>query len=633
MKTIPESGRQTRFQMLVYLSVAVLAFARVGFSQVSVSPPTNCGIPEVTIWATDPTANWSGDPGIFTVLRTGNATPPLHVYYEISGTAGNGQDYHALGNWVDIPSGVFAADIVISPSNEVQATTRTVVLTLTNSPMLGAASGSMPVNYLIGNHNCDTVRIEPGAKSNLPPVVTVVYPPDGSIDYAPANIPMLACARDPDGKVTAVEYFANNVSLGVITNWSRILPAVTATLPPLPPMPPYQPFVLVWTNASPGTNIVIAKATDNEGASATSAPVHVVVVAGLPPPPTNISPIVRITTPPDGAVFRSPVDIPIFAYARAPGGSITAVGFFDGTNFIGSGRSIGPVVPAFSPGSVQPPIIVSVTNRYVLNWLAAPQGNHLLTAVALDDAGRTISSEPINITVLSPISETNHTTIVSIKAIDPIAVEGTNSWPWLGLAGTSLTWTNWAASNVVFRQFTRFGPKEALFAVYRRGDTNSDVTVAYAIGGTASNGVDDVALPGEATIPAGRSVVFIPLVPVDDGTSNRMKTVNLRLTPSTNTPSKYVLGFPCTAVAVIVDSDNPFFATGVLSDNTFHVNGTGPNGAWFHVEYVDDLVNARWTAVCTNQVVNGSIDFVDPDAPNTTVRFYRVVREDGAPQN
>ena len=36
-----------------------------------------------------------------------------------------------------------------------------------------------------------------------------------------------------------------------------------------------------------------------------------------------------------------------------------------------------------------------------------------------------------------------------------------------------------------------------------------------------------------------------------------------------------------------------------------------------------DLVN--WTPVCTNQVVDGSIDFVDPDAQGYPSRFYRAV--------
>jgi hypothetical protein len=66
-----------------------------------------------------------------------------------------------------------------------------------------------------------------------------------------------------------------------------------------------------------------------------------------------------------------------------------------------------------------------------------------------------------------------------------------------------------------------------------------------------------------------------------------------------------------------------------LPDHCFHFRSTGPEGAWFHVEYTGDLLH--WTPICTNQVVHGSIDFVDPDAPNNQVRFYRTVRENSAP--
>jgi len=70
--------------------------------------------------------------------------------------------------------------------------------------------------------------------------------------------------------------------------------------------------------------------------------------------------------------------------------------------------------------------------------------------------------------------------------------------------------------------------------------------------------------------------------------------------------------------------------TAVLADGCFHINSTGPDGAWVYVEYTTDLCN--WTPICTNHVVNGSIDFVDPDAPANPLRFYRAVPEANPPQ-
>ena len=70
-------------------------------------------------------------------------------------------------------------------------------------------------------------------------------------------------------------------------------------------------------------------------------------------------------------------------------------------------------------------------------------------------------------------------------------------------------------------------------------------------------------------------------------------------------------------------------ASEVTADRCFHLKTDGPDGAWFHVDYSTDLTN--WTSLCTNQVVNGSIDFIDPDAQGNQLRYYRAVPQDTAP--
>jgi hypothetical protein len=168
--------------------------------------------------------------------------------------------------------------------------------------------------------------------------------------------------------------------------------------------------------------------------------------------------------------------------------------------------------------------------------------------------------------------------------------------------------------------------------VRRLGDTNGALTVPYGIGGTASNGVDYVALPGSMMIPDGERRAFISIVPIDDdnGSSNAAKTVILSLPPDTNVPPAYVLNFPRTAEALILE-DWPRPLPFVLPDRSFHVNAAGPDGAWFCVQYSTDALN--WTTVCTNQVLQGSIDFVDPDAANHPSRFYRAVPVNTVPAN
>jgi hypothetical protein len=162
--------------------------------------------------------------------------------------------------------------------------------------------------------------------------------------------------------------------------------------------------------------------------------------------------------------------------------------------------------------------------------------------------------------------------------------------------------------------------------VRRLGPTNDDLAVTYDIGGTATNGVDYVTLSNAVTIPAGSYAALITVVPLDDGPPDITSTIILKLTPS----SAYTLGCPQSAAAIILDGLEPSPVASVLPDKTFHVNTTGPNGAWFHIEYTTDLIH--WIPICsgTNQVFGGGLNFVDPDAPNNQLRFYRAVSEDNA---
>jgi hypothetical protein len=694
----------------------LLTFFALGLAFTSLAQ-TNSLFPIVTIVATDPNATWSGDPGTFTVFREGDASQLLNIYYRISGTASNGGDYQAIGNYVQIPSGAYSNTISILPINNGQTVTKTVDLQLAQSPAVP------PVNYEIGYPSNATVFIRPANVTNIPPTVSIGIPTNGAVFHAPVDIPICATALDPDGYVATVEFFANSVSLGIKTN----NPASAG---------PANPFCLVWSNAPPGSNVLTAVATDNGGASTVSAPVNITVLSGtnLPPvvyifsptngatfytpvdvrifakasdpddpvtnveffagtndlgpgksvvidppgvggvtglayfivwsnapagtcpltavatdsngassaspavkinilpgpPPTNFPPVVRITSPPNGAVFRAPMDILLYAYAFDPDGFVTSVEFFaDGTS-LGFGHRVIPPPYVGPMGPYPTPTPITPTNIWALIWTNPPPGtNIVLTATATDNGGTSTVSPPVTITILPPLPPpTNRPPIVSIVASDPVAIEGTNCWPWLGLAGVPPTWSNWVSPTAVCRFFTNCGPKDASFTVRRLGDTNADLSVPYAIGGTATNGSDYVTLPGVVTIPAGERTASITVVPIDDGVPDITSTVILKLLPDTNSPPNYLLGFPPGAAAIILDP-GPRAATGLLPDKCFHLAATGPDGAWFHVEYTTDL--NVWTAICTNQVINGCIDFVDPDASGQPTRFYRAVPEAGAP--
>ncbi|MGZ4972164.1 MAG: Ig-like domain-containing protein, partial [Limisphaerales bacterium] len=478
--------------------------------------------------------------------------------------------------WTNPPPGIYSLTAVAIDNLQSHATSSPVVVTIIGPP-----------------------------PTNAPPSVHIYTPANNSSFIAPANIFIAAEATDKDGYVATVEFFENGTSLGVKTN----NPASGSSI---------NPFYIYWTNVPTGAADLTALATDNKGATMLSAAVHVTVVPP-PPPPTNYPPTVRISSPANGASYHMPVNIPIYVYAVDPDGSVASVEVFAGTNDLGAAQR--PCFLTPSPGAECP------SNYFTLVWSNAPLGTYPITAVGTDNVGATTTSEPVKVTILPPPPPpSNHPPVVSIVATDPIAIEGTNCWTWVAPTNRTATWSNWyAGSALPCALVTNCGPKSATFLVRRDGSTNDSLTVNYEIGGTATNGVQYMTLPGSVTIPAGEHGALITVVPIDDGPPEINMTAILKIKLSTN----YVIGLQQRAAAYILDGPQIRPASEITTDRCFHLKADGPDGAWFHIDYTTDLTT--WTSLCTNQVVNGSIDFIDPDAQGDQLRYYRAVPQDTAP--
>ncbi|KRG82995.1 chitinase [Stenotrophomonas daejeonensis] len=97
---------------------------------------------------------------------------------------------------------------------------------------------------------CDT------GGQNQAPSVALTAPSNGASFNAGSNITVSANATDSDGQVTRVEFFRGGTSIGVDTT---------------------PPFSVGWNNAAVGNYTLTAVATDNNGASTTSAAVNITV--------------------------------------------------------------------------------------------------------------------------------------------------------------------------------------------------------------------------------------------------------------------------------------------------------------------------------------------------------------------
>ncbi len=299
--------------------------------------------------------------------------------------------------------------------------------------------------------------------------------------------------------------------------------------------------------------------------------------------PVNQRPKVAIIKPQSGDTFASPSNIEIDVRAQDPDGWVHSVQFFADDVKIGE-QSI-EFIQAPPPGLEQ---------SFSLVWSNVTTGRYVLTARAIDDKGAASISGSVSIVVgeLPPPIP-----VVRIFAMDPFASE----------------------------QVSTNGTNTAVFKIYRAGPTNLDLTVFYSVHGTASNGVDYVEIGNSVTIPAGRHSAAVVIVPIDDDVTEGTETVVLKLEPdpALGPVAHYEIGRPDQAAAIIVDNDLHRPPCLRLPDGLFHLCLDKPDGFAFRLEISEDL--STWAPLCTNVVADGALRFIDPEAPQHSRRFYRIV--------
>ena len=113
--------------------------------------------------------------------------------------------------------------------------------------------------------------------ANNAPTASITSPASGANFTAPANITINASAADGDGTISKVEFFRGSTKLGEDTS---------------------APYSFAWNNVAAANYNLTARATDNNGATTTSAIVAITVDAA------NVSPTVSITSPASSAYFH-----------------------------------------------------------------------------------------------------------------------------------------------------------------------------------------------------------------------------------------------------------------------------------------------------------------------------------------
>ncbi len=250
---------------------------------------------------------------------------------------------------------------------------------------------SVSPGLLVAGNNVVAAEIHQAAKSssdisfdmevraNVPPTVTLASPSSGATIQAPAQITLKATAADSDGTIRKVEFYEGATLLGRDTS---------------------PPFSITWSSVPAGAYSLSAKAYDNDGAATPSKAVAVTVVPNSPP-------TVTITNPASGSECVAGTTLTLAADALDRDGTISAVAFYEGHNFIGA-STIAPFTWAWRPSTA---------------------GDYDLTARAWDEAGAVTVSTAVRVSVISASIPT--TTPQSVVAV---AGDGSATLLWMPVA-------------------------------------------------------------------------------------------------------------------------------------------------------------------------------------------------------
>lgn len=196
-----------------------------------------------------------------------------------------------------------------------------------------------------GLDNSDTVA----------PTVSLSAPANGAT--VSGTVQVTASASDNVG-VSKVEFFIDNTLVGTDSA---------------------APHAYAWNSATAtnGTHVLVAKAHDAAGNTATSSAITVTVTGGIS---DTTPPTVSITFPAHGATVAGAVDV---AATATDDTGVTKVEFFIDGGLVGQG------VPAQQAGPYE----------YSWNTTSYSTGSHTLVARAYDAAGNTATSASVTVTV------------------------------------------------------------------------------------------------------------------------------------------------------------------------------------------------------------------------------------------
>lgn len=473
-------------------------------------------LPQVSVVCLDPyaTEGASPDSAAFTFSRIGDTTNALDLTVAWSGTATNGTDCTTLSNTVTIPAGQTSVDVLVTPIDDALIEVpETVIATISTNAAYVRDTSATTATVTITDDDTPSVSVSV---------------PDAIASESGGNAGVFLLTRTGSTAAALKVYYGLSGSALHGTDYAPLTGEVT---------------IPAGATSAP---VVISPYDDDLGEPAESVTLAV----------ANFNNSYSI-----GTVFQGTLSI-------LDNGDTPNVNVRAGTVGVEGGANATVIFHSIGSGSG------NVTVNYTVSGTATSGVDYtaLSGSISVPVNGSNDTTLTIPITN-DAIAEQTETVVIKITPSTSYRVYDDGS------AEAIIQDNDSGADRVAVSTYNQ-SPSEASATVgtfyFSRQLTAGDLTVNYAISGTATNGADYQTLSGSLVIPDTQSGVNLVMTPIDDALLEGTETVTLTVLPGTG----YGVDRPASATFEIADNESPAVTVGFAQTSLLTTEQTGALGEY-----------------------------------------------------